>query len=59
MSNFAVAAQVKVCRPADMSDRGRREIAEWLHKVAEDLVRCGHDYAPNFTSCYTYEPAGL
>lgn len=48
------AAILTVKRAAEMTPKGRREIAKWLRRHADMLVRDGKDYSARFTGRYLY-----
>ena len=47
-----VHAELKINRASDMTDAGRKQIADWLRKHADDLVKDGPQYAPHFRGRY-------
>ena len=48
--NVRTYAHLTIREAGKMSPRGRREIAAWLIKQAETLVRDGPQYSDNFTA---------
>lgn len=49
------AATLTIHRAADMTAKGRKEIAAWLRKQATNLVWHGSNYTKRFTASYRYE----
>ena len=49
-----VAAQVTVHRVADMTDNGRKQVCDWLRKLARDLQREPGAFANTFRARYMY-----
>ncbi len=49
-----IAATVVIHRPADMTDKGRRDIAKWLRRFGAFLTRRGNDMAPRFRARFMY-----
>lgn len=52
MTTETVAAKVTIHRAADMTEEGRKAVADWLRQRADDLEENGHDYSPKFTGRY-------
>ena len=50
-----VAAYITVRRAADMTKRGRKRVADWLRKAADDLEKSGHEYSARFVTRYWYK----
>lgn len=50
-----VAGIVCIHRAAEMTPKGRREVAAWLRKTADGLVKEGDNYAARFTARYFYK----
>jgi hypothetical protein len=48
------AAIVTIKRAADMSAKGRRDIARWLRRQAMFLERHAKELSPRFTARYLY-----
>ncbi len=51
---YKVAATATVHRAADMTKAGRKAIASWLRKQAQNLLRDGGKYSARFTARYYY-----
>jgi hypothetical protein len=49
-----VAASVTVYQVADMTDKGRKEVCDWLRKLARDLQREPESFAKTFRARYLY-----
>jgi hypothetical protein len=54
MSNLKSAAIVTIRDAEHMTAKGRRDIAAWLRKQADALVKDGKLYAKRFTARYLY-----
>ena len=52
MTTETVAAKVTIHRAGDMTEEGRKAIADWLRQMAEQLEEEGHNYAPRFNGRY-------
>lgn len=52
-----VAASVHIYNAPEMTKKGRREIAAWLRKHADWLLKEGDNYAKSFRGRYFYEAA--
>ena len=50
-----VAAVFTVYRASDMNKRGRRNIAIWLRKQADDLITEGKNYSKRTVCRYLYK----
>ncbi len=50
-----VAAHINVRRAADMTKHGRKRVADWLRKAADDLEKSGHNYSARFINRYWYK----
>lgn len=49
------AAVVTINSPGNMHAKGRRDIARWLIRTAEDLIKLGKEYTTGrFTARYHY-----
>ena len=48
------AASLTVYRVADMTDKGRKEICDWLRKLARDLQREPESFGKTFRARYFY-----
>ena len=53
-----VAASLTVYQVADMTDKGRKEVCDWLRKLARDLQREPETFAKTFRARYLY-PANV
>jgi hypothetical protein len=51
---YSVAASLTVYRVADMSDKGRKEICDWLRKQARDIQREPESFGQRFRARYLY-----
>lgn len=51
-SHDELIARVTIHRAADMSARGRRQIANWLLRQGKALLKEGPNYAKRFTAKY-------
>jgi hypothetical protein len=49
-----VAASLTVYQVADMTDKGRKEVFDWLRKLARDLQREPETFAKTFRARYLY-----
>lgn len=50
------AATITINRPGEMNSRGRRAVATWIRKTAEDFERYGKDYTDKqFRARYLYQ----
>ena len=49
-----VAASVTVYQVADMTDKGRKEVCDWLRKLAGVLQREPESFAKTFRARYLY-----
>lgn len=49
------AASIIIYDAADMTSKGRIEIANWLHDQARQLLKEGKNYDIKFTSRYLYQ----
>lgn len=49
-----VAASLTVYQVADMTDKGRKEVCDWLRKLARDLQREPETFAKTFRARYLY-----
>lgn len=47
-----VAAYITIRRAADMTMRGRKRVADWLRRAADDLEKSGHEYSARFVNRY-------
>ena len=47
-----VSAKLELYKTDTWSDKGRKEIAAWLRKQADALVKEGKQYSGNFTARY-------
>jgi hypothetical protein len=54
-----VAASVTVYRVADMTDNGRKEVCDWLRKLARDIQREPETFAKTFRARYLYPANAL
>ena len=52
MQKYKAIAVVKIKNARKMSPRGRRLIAEWLRKKADDLLIEGENYSKSFRARY-------
>ncbi|QIG66914.1 hypothetical protein EVB41_083 [Rhizobium phage RHph_TM3_14A] len=55
-----VIARFSVDQAGEMTEQGRKEIADWLRQQAEALEEEGHNYSTNFVAryiCDVREPA--
>lgn len=52
MTTETVAAKVTIHHAADMTEEGRKAVADWLRKMADSLEEDGHNYSPKFTGRY-------
>ena len=52
---LGAVAVLQIRYASGMTDAGRREIAEWLHRQADSLIGEGGDYAALFTAKYNPE----
>ncbi len=52
--NNKVAASVTVYEVANMTDKGRKEVCDWLRKLARDFQREPEAFAKTFRSRYLY-----
>ena len=50
------AAKIVIKHPADMTKKGRKEIANWMRDRAKDLEEIGEEMASVFTARYMYRP---
>ncbi len=50
-----VAAHINVRRAADMTKQGRKRVAGWMRKAADDLEKSGHNYSARFVNRYWYK----
>jgi len=53
-----VAASVTVYQVADMTDKGRKEVCDWLRRLARNLQREPESFAKTFRARYLY-PANV
>lgn len=51
-----VAASVTVYQVADMTDKGRKEVCDWLRKLARDIQGKPESFAKTFRARYFYTP---
>lgn len=49
-----VAASLVIHNASKMTNKGRREIADWLQSQANGLLRDGASYAARFTGRYFF-----
>ena len=54
MSKPTSAAIVTIKDASKMTRRGRKAIAIWLRKTADDLVKHGNNYSKGFRARYLY-----
>ena len=47
-----IIATLEIKDAAKMTEEGRKEVAEWLKKEAEDLIKGGKNYSNHFKACY-------
>jgi len=47
-----IIATLEIKDTAKMTEEGRKEVAEWLKKQAEDLIKEGKDYSNHFKARY-------
>ena len=59
MSNFKSAAIVTIRDAEQMTAKGRRDIAAWLKRQADALIKDGKLYSKRFTARYQYIGAVL
>ena len=50
-----VAASVTVYQVEDMTDKGCKEVCDWLRKLARDLQREPESFAKTFRARYLYQ----
>lgn len=55
MKKYTAAAIVTIRRPNDMTPSGRKRVAAWLRKTADDLAKYGKDYGPGFRARYLHQ----
>jgi hypothetical protein len=48
------AAILTIKDAPNMSEKGKKEVAEWLKRQAKMLIKEGDNYAKNFTARYLY-----
>lgn len=48
------AASITIHDAADMSFKGKKEIADWLRKQAKMLLKEGDNYSTRFRASYLY-----
>lgn len=48
------AAVITIKDAGKMTKKGRREVAAWLRKTADTLVKYGDELAPTFRARYLY-----
>ncbi len=53
-TKMKVAASVTVYRIADMTDKGRKEFCDWLHKLARDFQSKPKSFTKMFRERYLY-----
>ena len=51
------AAIFTIKRPADMTLRGRKQIAKWLRRQADFLEEAGDEMSDRFRARYMYRPS--
>ena len=49
-------ATIRLAEPAKWSKKGRKEIALWLRRCGESLMKQGHKYSRGFTFRYFSVP---
>lgn len=54
MASDKSAAVLTIFRADEMTDEGRRDIARWLRRHANLLVKEGDNYSTRFTGRYLY-----
>ena len=54
MKKDKVAASVTVHQVADMTDKGRKAVCDWLRKLARDLQREPDAFSKTFRARYLY-----
>lgn len=47
-----VIARVHIDQAGEMTEEGRKEVADWLRHQADTLEEEGHDYSTNFVARY-------
>ena len=52
---YAVAARLVIRHAADMTPKGRKQIAEWLREHAKMLIKDGPEYSSQFVGRYWYK----
>lgn len=52
MSHQKIIARFNVDQAGEMTDQGRKEIADWLRHCADALEEDGHNYSTNFVARY-------
>ena len=48
------AASLTIWEASQMSDKGKKAIAEWLRQQAKNLLKDGKNYSKRFTARYMY-----
>lgn len=48
------AAILTIWEASNMSDKGKKAIAEWLRQQAKNLLKDGKNYSKRFTARYMY-----
>jgi hypothetical protein len=54
MKKEKCAASITIHDAADMTPKGKKEIAEWLRKQAKMLLKEGDNYPTRFRASYLY-----
>lgn len=54
MAEQKVAASVTIYRVPEMTTKGRKNICDWLRKLADDIQREPEAYAKTFRARYHY-----
>jgi len=54
MKKEKIAATLTVRRCAEMTPAGRRDIGNWLKRLAKDVEQHGNSLAPRFQARYLY-----
>jgi len=52
------AAILTIRDAANMSEKGRKDIVDWIRQQAKDLIKYGDDYSGTMRARYLYEDDG-
>jgi hypothetical protein len=55
MTSEKYAARLTIYNAADMTAQGKKDIANWLRKQAEFLLKDGDNFSKRFTAKYYYQ----